>query len=93
MRKGYFDTDDLIDVVEEINDELDLKHDSFPFRLVFRTNGTIFEISMGEVSLWDSESDKREYVGELEDPEPIREYIKAQFNKLLETFTTVRIEE
>ena len=69
-------------LIEELNYELHEKRLGDEGReFCYSTNGYIDIINFGEIMIWNSEMDEREWIEERNDYEPLKPFIKRMYNQ------------
>lgn len=71
---------DYAEIINELNEELYDKVGETDRAFSYSTNGYVDIISFGEIQIWDSEIDDREWIEEKNDYEPFKPFIKRVFN-------------
>ena len=82
-----------LETIEQLNQELyDRFGDDYYYERVFNysTDGSMEIINFGEIFLYDSETDGREWLEELNDYEPLLPFIKTVFNKEVDKLVKVK---
>lgn len=73
----------IIEIVQDINGEAwQLYKWEIPL-LEYRTNGLSEGVWFGDHYLWHSEDDEREWIEAENDYEPMKEFLKKQYNKYI----------
>ena len=80
---------DYLEIINELNEELCEKVNNEIERLVGRdfnysTNGYIDIINFGEIMIWNSEMDEREWIEDKNDYEPFKPFINRRHNEEIE---------
>ena len=70
---------DFLKLVEELNSELYDEHGDTEELYFYTSSGFIDIIGFGDITLWHSEDDMREYI--KNDYEPMKPYIKRELKK------------
>jgi len=90
------------EVVEFLNEKLhgvDAEHeDNFMNFFTYETNGMYEAITLRvydedveiKISIWNSESDDREFIEEINDYEPLEDYIVKQYDECIEKLQDLR---
>jgi len=77
--KDEFDMD-YLKIVKELNAELFENNGDTSEYFFYTTNGYSHEIGFGEVSLWNSEVDGREFSHDKNEFEPMKPFLKQELN-------------
>ena len=75
---------DYIEIVGALNNELYDRFGETELNFIYSTNGFIDWIMFGEIYIWDSETDGREWIEESNDHEPFIPYIKKELRRITE---------
>ena len=75
---------DVLAVVSELNEEIELKELASSYFLDFLSNGDCSVIKFLGESIWSSEEDERIFDEELNEYEPLRDYLKRIMNKVID---------
>lgn len=71
-------------LIDELNDNIPPiiyeDADCWPMCFGFAYNGIAVAVTFMEITLWDSENDEREFNEDLDDYEPLKDYVLRQFN-------------
>ena len=70
-----------LEIINDLNEELYNKVGETGRNFSFSTNGYENIISFGEVMIWSSEMDEREWIHENNDYEPFKPFIKRMYNQ------------
>jgi len=72
------------ELIDELNDNIPPviyeDADCGPMCFGFAYNGIAVAVTFMEITLWDSENDGREFNEDLDDYEPLKDYVLRQFN-------------
>ena len=85
------------DMVERLNMDLFENDELRPFLeewgvgFSYMTDGYINVIEIMDFALWNDDNDEREYIEEIDDYEPLEDYIRKSFNNIMETFSKISI--
>ena len=71
---------DYLKLINELNEELYERVGETEFDFNYSTNGYVDIINMGNIMLWNSENDEREYIEDKNDYEPMKPFIKRMLN-------------
>ena len=76
---------DYIEIINNLNEWVnDKQGDDYIINFSYTTNGWYHCIEWDRLLLWDSETDGREWIEDLE------EYIKKEFNNYIDTLTSLK---
>jgi len=86
---------DYLEIINELNEELCEKVNNEIERLSSRdfnysTNGYIDIINFGEIMIWNSEMDEREWIEDKNDYEPFKPFIKRMYNEEIEKLQLIK---
>lgn len=81
---------EYIDIINDLNEELFTKHGEVQYEFNYATNGHIHIINFQNIELWNSEIDERVYNEETDEYEPLKGYIKKQYNMQIEYFERLK---
>ena len=81
---------DYAEIINELNEELYDKAGETDRDFSYSTNGYIDIISFGEIQIWNSEIDDREWIEEKNDYEPFKPFIKRVFNEELDKLARLK---
>lgn len=68
-------------IINELNQELYEKVGEIGRDFNYSTNGYVDIVYFGEIMIWNSEIDGREWVEDKNDYEPLKPFIKRMYNK------------
>ena len=75
----------FIEVANELNQEIYEKHGEFvEDKFYYSTDGYIDIFGFGDIMLWNSEMDNRQFIEDKNDYEDFKPYITKVFNKYVE---------
>jgi len=75
---------DYLKAVNNLNEELYERSGETEATFIYWTNGFVDCIKFGELWLWDSENDDRDWIEDKNDYEPFEPFIKRMFNEEVE---------
>ena len=75
--------DNYLETVNELNQELFEKHREVDRDFSYSSNGAITLISFGEILLWSTEMDEREFIEGINEYEPLTPFIKREYNRMV----------
>ena len=84
-------TIDYVKLINELNEELYEKFGQTEYTFNYTTDGEVDMIAFGNIQLWNSEMDDREWIKEKDDYEPLKPFIKLLFNKELDKLSKLKL--
>ena len=82
---------DYIEIIHNLNEWVnDKQGDDYIVNFSYTTNGWYHFIEWGDVLLWDSETESREWIEDKNEYEDLEEYIKKEFNEYINTLNTLK---
>ena len=83
--------DNYIEIVNNLNKWVTEKQgDDYVINFSYTTNGWYHSIEWDRLSLWDSESEGREWIDKSDDYEDLERYIKKEFNTYVDLLGTLK---
>ena len=73
-----------LEIINELNQELYEKVGEIGRDFSYSTNGYVDFVNFGEIMIWNSEMDEREWIEENNDYEPLKPFIKRMYNQEIE---------
>lgn len=73
-----------LEIINELNQELYEKVSEIGRDFSYSTNGYVDFVNFGEIMIWNSEMDEREWIEENNDYEPLKPFIKRMYNQEIE---------
>ena len=67
---------EYLQIIDELNQELYEKLGETDWEFSYSTNGYVHIIKFGEIVIWNSEDDEREWIEEKNDYEPMKPFLK-----------------
>ena len=74
----------FIEVANDLNQELYEKHGETEDKFYYSTDGYVDVFGFGDVMLWNSENDNREFIEDKNEYEDFKPYITKVFNDYVE---------
>ncbi len=82
---------EYLDTVNELNEELYEKIGESGEFFTYSYNGYANIIGFGDIQLWHSEIDDREFNEDKNEYEPLKPYIKRKFNEYIDKLNTYKL--
>lgn len=82
---------DYLKAVNNLNEELYERFGETESTFIYWTNGFVDCIKFGEIWLWNSEDDGRDWLEDKNDYEPFEPFIKRTFNKEVEKLAKLKL--
>jgi hypothetical protein len=73
-----------LEIINELNQELYEKVGEIGRDFSYSTNGYVDIVNFGEIMIWNSEMDEREWIEDKNDYEPFKPFIKRMYNQEIE---------
>jgi hypothetical protein len=74
-------------LVTELNDEMHDRYGEIEVFFVYTTTGYYSFIGFGNVTLWNSEDEEREWIEKNNDYEPMKPFLEKELKKYAETLS------
>lgn len=81
---------EYLDIINELNEELYKRFEETEYDFNYSTNGNVDIIAFGNLQLWNSEMDDRDWIEEKNDYEPLKPFIKLLFNKEIDKLARLK---
>jgi hypothetical protein len=73
-----------LEIINELNEELYENVDELDRDFNYCTNGAVHIVNFGEIMIWNSEMNEREWIEEKNDYEPFKPFIRRMYNQEIE---------
>ena len=80
---------EFLEAVDDLNQELYEKVGEIGAEFSYTTNGYCDIINFGEIMIWNSEMDEREWIEEKDDYEPLKPFLKRMLSQEIEKLIEV----
>lgn len=80
------EVEEVLEVVRKLNDEINenLEEASATFYFGMDTDGYSSVVTFMGINIWSSEDDERDFVDNINEYEPLIDYLKFEANKMIE---------
>ena len=80
----------FIETANDLNQEIYEKHGETEDKFYYSTDGYVDVFGFGDIMLWNSEMEVREWIEEKNDYEPFEPFIRRIFNEYLDKMHTLK---